>query len=47
MRKPSLHFHNLGIWDQDMTNDAGWNLKTLSTIVKDLNHDQVCTMRKS
>ena len=41
MRKPTLHFHNMGIWDEDVTNDIGWKLRTLSSIIKELNHEQV------
>ena len=44
MRKPNLHFHNMGIWDKDMTNDDGWKLRKLSTIISELKHENVCIL---
>lgn len=41
LRSPTLHFYNVGIWDKDMVNDKGWKLKKLSTIINDLNHNNV------
>ena len=40
-RAPNHYFYNLGLWDKDMTNDKGWKLATLQTIINMLGHENV------
>ena len=37
----NVWFHNTGIGGTNTVNSKGWNIKTLGTIRKDLNHDKV------
>ncbi|XP_045215404.2 probable methyltransferase-like protein 24 [Mercenaria mercenaria] len=37
---PGVHFHLIGIADKDFTNDDGWEMQTLSTIMRKLGHSR-------
>jgi hypothetical protein len=38
---PNISFHNLGLWDRDFVNKAGWSMKSLSSIINQLKHDKI------
>ena len=41
MHRQNMYFHNVGLWGSDKTNAKGWRLRSLSSIVKELNHASV------
>ena len=45
MHSSGVRYHNLGLWGYDMVNDMGWNLMSLTTIIKFLGHEQVSISR--
>ncbi|CAH1782292.1 unnamed protein product [Owenia fusiformis] len=38
-RGKSIYFHNIGLGVEDTINDLGWKMRRVSTIMKDLGHD--------
>ena len=41
MHRPKVYFHRVGLWGADMTNEKGWKLMKLSSIIKWLGHENV------
>ncbi len=46
MRKSKMYFHDIGLWHEDTTK-WNWYLKSLSSIIKLLGHEQVRLVKLS